>query len=48
MQGCSRMALDRRIPTMAGQSTSGFHRPGRGGGGRGGGEATHLLLGLVI
>ena len=29
MHGRSRMTTDPRIPTMPGQSTSGFHRPGR-------------------
>ena len=28
MHGSSRMTIDPRIPTMPGQSTSGFHRPG--------------------
>ena len=31
-----RMTIGPRIPTMPGRSTSGFHRPGRAGGGRGG------------
>ena len=29
MHGRSRMTVDPRIPTVPGQSTSGFHRPGR-------------------
>ena len=29
MYGRSRMTIDPLIPTMPGQSTSGFHRPGR-------------------
>ena len=29
VQGCSRMTIDARIPTMPGRSTSGFHQPGR-------------------
>ena len=29
MNGRSRMAVDPRIPTMPGRSTSGFHQPGR-------------------
>ena len=29
VHGCSRMSIDPRIPTMPGQSTSGFHLPGR-------------------
>ena len=28
MHGRSRMAIDPRLPTMPGRSTSGFHRPG--------------------
>ena len=54
--GRSRMAIDLRIPTMPGRSTSGFHQPGkhcvqrgavRRGGGEGGGR-THLLFALVV
>ena len=33
MHGRNPMTLDPRIPTMAGRSMSGFHRPGRQGGG---------------
>ena len=29
VHGCSRMAIDPRIPIMPGRSTSGFHQPGR-------------------
>ena len=29
VHGRSRMTVDPRIPTMPGQSTSGFHHPGR-------------------
>ena len=31
VHGCSRMTIDRRIPTMLGRSTSGFHQPAGGG-----------------
>ena len=29
MHGRSRMTMDHRVPTMPGQSTSGFHRSGK-------------------
>ena len=42
--GGSRMTIHLRIPTMSGQSTSGFHRPGRHWQGGGSFGPRHFLL----